>query len=58
MSQNNWLFKNHPLFEGSNRASMRCMSSAFHEVQRWHIYGVVDRFMNTYVKFIWDSVYQ
>ena len=31
--------------------------SAFHKVQWQHFSGVVDRFKNTYVEFLQDSVY-
>jgi len=33
MQENNWLFKNCPLFEANNTTLARCMSSAFHKVQ-------------------------
>ena len=36
MAKQYWLFKLHPLFDGSNATSIRCTRSAFHKVQRQH----------------------
>ena len=44
--------------KGRNANFVRCMNSAFHKVHWRHCSGVVDRFKNTYVEFLQDSVYQ
>ena len=58
LCQKNGLFKNHVLFERSEATPIRCRSSAFHNVQRWHFPSVTDRFINVNVKLRQDSVHR
>ena len=49
--------QNHPLFGGNNITFITRMSSAFDKVVRWHVSGVVNKCINTCVKFLQGSVY-
>ena len=55
----NWIFKNHSLFRKKEMqvpSDAWIVNCAFHKVQWRHFSGVVDRFRNTYLEFLQDSL--